>query len=105
MLKKAKIRKGDKVILIAGKDKGKTGTVSAVHLKDERVTVSGINLAKKHQKPTPVAAGGIVTKELPVHISNVALLDPQDGKATRAGFIEQNGKKVRVSKRSQQAIA
>ena len=100
-----KIKKGDQVIVITGRDKGKTGEVIKSMPKENKVIVQGINLVKRHTKPTQESAGGIVTKEAPIHVSNVALIDPKDGKATRVGFKVENGQKVRVSKRSGEVIS
>lgn len=97
----AKIRKGDKVIVITGRDKGRTGEVVEVRPDDNRAVVRGINMVKRHQKQTAQQEGGIISKELPIHISNIALADPKGGKATRVGFkVLKDGKKVRVAKRS-----
>ena len=100
-----KIKKGDKVIVITGKDKGKTGEVTKAMPKENKVIVSGINLAKRHQKPSQENAGGVVSKEMPIHVSNVALVDPKSGKATRVAVrVEEGGRKVRVAKRSGDVI-
>lgn len=100
-----KIKKGDKVIVITGKDKGKTGEVTKAMPKENKVIVSGINLAKRHQKPSQENAGGVVSKEMPIHVSNVALVDPKSGKATRVAIrVEEGGRKVRVAKRSGDVI-
>ena len=100
-----KIKKGDKVIVITGKDKGKTGEVVKAMPKENKVVVAGINMAKRHQKPSQENAGGIVSKEMPIHVSNVALIDPKSGKATRVAMrLEEGGRKVRVAKRSGDAI-
>ena len=97
----AKIRKGDKVVMLAGRDKGRTGEVIEVRPTDNRVLVRGINMVKRHQKQTAQQEGGLISKELPIHISNIALADPKGGKATRVGFkVLKDGKKVRVAKRS-----
>lgn len=96
----AKIKKGDTVIVIAGKDKGKSGEVLQVLPKESRIVVQGINLVKRHQKPSMQNAGGITTKELSLHISNVALKDPKTGKPTRVGFEVKDGSKQRIAKRS-----
>jgi large subunit ribosomal protein L24 len=96
-----KIKKGDDVIVITGKDKGKRGTVSRVMLDVDRVLVDGINMVKKHQKPNPAAGapGGIVDKEMPMDISNVALFNPATGKADRVGIKQlDDGRKVRYFK-------
>ena len=82
----AKIRKGDKVVVLTGRDKGRSGEVIAVNPSDERALVRGINMVKRHQKQTAQQEGGIISKELPIHLSNVALADPNDGKPTRVGF-------------------
>jgi large subunit ribosomal protein L24 len=97
----AKIKKGDKVVVLTGRDKGKTGEVFQVMPKETRALVRGINLVKRHQKQTASQEAGIVSKEAPVHLSNIALLDPKDGKPTRVGFkVLEDGRKVRVAKRS-----
>ena len=100
-----KIKKGDQVIVITGRDKGKTGEVIQAMPKDSKVVVRGINLVKRHTKPTQENAGGIVSKEQPIHVSNVALIDPKSGKATRVGIKIENGQKVRVAKKSGEVIA
>ena len=100
-----KIKKGDKVIVITGKDKGKTGEVVKAMPKENKVIVAGINMAKRHQKPSQENAGGIISKEMPIHVSNVALIDPKSGKATRVAMrLEEGGRKVRIAKRSGDAI-
>jgi len=99
-----KIKKGDQVIVITGRDKGKTGEVIQAMPKDSKVVVRGINLVKRHTKPTQENAGGIVSKEQPIHVSNVALIDPKSGKATRVGIKVENGQKVRVAKKSGEVI-
>jgi large subunit ribosomal protein L24 len=97
----AKIRKGDKVVVIAGRDKGRTGEVIEVNPTAGRALVRGVNLVKRHQRQTAQQQGGIISKELPVHLSNIAIADPRDGKPTRVGFkILDDGRKVRVAKRS-----
>jgi len=97
----AKIRKGDKVIVVTGRDKGRTGEVVQVMPSEERALVRGVNLVKRHQRQTPSQEGGIISKEAPVHLSNIAVADPKDGKPTRVGFkIGADGRKVRVAKRS-----
>jgi len=98
---KLKIKKGDKVVVIAGKDKGKTGEVTRVILEENRVVVSGINMMTKHAKPTQTSAGGLNRVEAPIQVSNVALADPKTGKATKVGYKTlADGKKVRVAKKS-----
>ena len=100
----AKIRKGDKVVMLTGRDKGRSGEVVEVHPDDNRVLVRGINMVKRHQKQSAQQEGGIISKELPVHLSNVAIADPKDGKPTRVGFkfvgLGDDRKKVRIAKRS-----
>ena len=100
----AKIKKGDKVIVIAGKDRGAEGVVTQVFPKDDRVVVRGVNLIKKHQRQTPQQEGGVITREAPLHISNVALKDPKTGKPTRVGFKMEGDTKVRVAKASGEVI-
>lgn len=103
---KLKIKKGDQVIVLAGKDKGTKGEVLYVYPEAARVLVQGVNKVTKHSKPTQVSAGGISQKELPIHISNVALVDPKGGKATRVGYKTlKDGKKVRVARKSGETIA
>ena len=100
----ARIKKGDKVVIIAGRDKGRTGEVIAMHRDDGRALVRGVNVVKRHQRQSASQEGGIISKELPIHLSNIALADPKDGKATRVGFKfvgkGEDRKKVRVAKRS-----
>ena len=101
----AKIKKGDRVVVLAGKDKGKTGDVLQVYPKDSRVIVSGVNMVKRHTAPSQMNAGGIVEKEAALHVSNVAHADPKDGKPTRVGFKMLEGdRKVRYAKRSGEVI-
>ena len=100
-----KIKKGDKVVVLAGKDKGRTGEVVSVSPRDSRALVRGVNLIRRHQRQTQNQEGGIITKEAPIHLSNIALADPKDGKPTRVGFtFQKDGKKVRVAKRSGETI-
>jgi large subunit ribosomal protein L24 len=100
-----KIRKGDTVVVLAGKDKGRSGEVLRVIPKDEKAIVRGINVVVRHQRQTQAQQGGLVRKEAPIHLSNIALADPKDGKPTRVGFqIQADGKKVRVAKRSGEVI-
>ena len=101
----AKIKKGDRVVVLTGKDKGRQGQVLRVTPKDSRVLVSGINMVKRHTRPTQSdPQGGIKNKEASLHISNVALLDPKSGEATRVGFRIDGDKKVRVAKKSGEVI-
>ena len=105
MAKSFKIRKGDRVTVITGRDKGKKGEVVRVLRKENRVLVQGVNMVKRHQGPTQAGAGGIIDKEAPLHISNVALIDPKTDRPTRVGYrLEEGGRKVRVAKRSGEAI-
>ena len=105
MALKLKIKKGDKVIVTTGKDRGKQGEVVRMIPTENRAVVRGVNLAKRHTKQTAAQEGGIVTKEMPIHVSNLALRDPKDGKPTRVGYkILADGKKVRVAKRSGEVI-
>jgi large subunit ribosomal protein L24 len=105
MAVKLKLKKGDRVIVVAGKDKGKSGDVLKMLPKENRAVVSGVNVARKHMKQTAAQEGGIVNKELSIHVSNLAHIDPKDGKATRVGFkVLDDGKKVRVAKRSGEVI-
>ncbi len=102
---KLKIKKGDKVIVLSGKDKGKQGEVLKVMPRDARVLVQGVNVVKRHQRPTQLDAGGIKEKELPIHISNVAFIDPKDSKPSRVGYkMLKDGRKVRVARRSGEVI-
>ena len=95
-----KIRKGDKVVVLTGKDKGRTGEVVQVMPKEDRAVDKGINLVKRHQRQTKTQEAGIITKEASIHLSNIAIADPKDGKPTRVGFKVEGDKKVRVAKRS-----
>lgn len=105
MAKKFKIKKGDKIIVITGRDKGKTGEVLEVRRKDDRVLVRGVNVVKRHTRPTQTSPGGIIEKEAPVHISNVAHVDPKEDKPTRVGLrTDDAGRKVRFARRSGEAI-
>ncbi|AQS41257.1 MAG: 50S ribosomal protein L24 [Candidatus Tokpelaia hoelldobleri] len=100
-----KIRKGDKVVVLTGKDKGRNGEVIKVNPKEDNALVRGLNMVKRHQRQTQTQEAGIISKEAPIHLSNLAVADPKDGKPTRVGFrIEKDGKKVRVAKRSGELI-
>jgi len=105
----ARIRTDDTVIVIAGKDKGKTGRVLRVDLKRDKVFVEGLNVVKRHQRPTPGrpnAAVGVIEKEGPIHVSNVAILDPRESKPTRVGVRrDDEGRRVRVARRSGAELA
>ncbi|MFY9833415.1 MAG: 50S ribosomal protein L24 [Methylocystis sp.] len=101
----AKIKKGDKVVVLAGRDKGRTGEVVKVHPDEGRALVEGVNQVKRHQRQTKDREAGIVTKSAPIDLSNLAIADPKDGKPTRVGFkILDDGRKVRVAKRSGEQI-
>ncbi len=100
----SRVRKGDEVIVISGKDRGKRGTVLRAEPKKERVYVEGLNMIKRHQRPTQTAAGqqagGVIEREGPLHVSNVMLVDPKDGGPTRVGIQIEDGQRRRVAKRS-----
>lgn len=100
----ARIKREDEVIVISGKDRGKRGKVLRVDPTKERVYVEGLNIVKRHQRPTQTAsgqqAGGVIEREGPIHVSNVMLIDPKDGKPTRVGIEIDDGKRFRVGKRS-----
>ncbi len=101
----AKIRKGDDVIVLTGRDKGKKGTVLSVDPTKRRAVVQGVNVAKRHTAPTQGDPGGIKDKELSIHLSNIALEDPKNGEPTRVGFTTQkDGSKIRVARRSGEEI-
>nr|WP_321456655.1 50S ribosomal protein L24 [uncultured Cohaesibacter sp.] len=100
----AKLKKGDRVIVLAGKDKGKSGEIVQVMPAEERAIVRGVNLVKRHQRQNQMQEAGIITKEAPIHLSNLALADPKDNKPTRVGFTVKEGNKVRVAKRSGDVI-
>lgn len=100
-----KIKKGDHVIVLTGRDKGKHGEVIEVRPKENRALVRGVNVVRRHQKQTAQQEGGIISKEAAIHLSNIALEDPKDGKPTRVGFkLLDDGRKVRVAKRSGEVI-
>jgi len=101
----AKIRKGDRVVVLSGRSKGKRGDVLKVLPKEDRAVVQGVNMVKRHTKPTQRAAGGIVEQEAPIHLSNLAHLDPRTNQPTRVGFrVLDDGRKVRVARRSGEII-
>ena len=101
----AKIRKGDHVMVLTGRDKGKTGEVISVSPAASRAVVRGVNVVRRHQRQTANQEGGIISKEMGIHLSNLALLDPNDNKPTRVGFKTlKDGRKVRVAKRSGEEI-
>ncbi|KFB09940.1 MULTISPECIES: 50S ribosomal protein L24 [Nitratireductor] len=100
-----KIKRGDQVVVLAGRDKGRTGEVIKVMPKEDQALVRGINVVRRHQKQSAQQEGGIISKESPINLSNIALADPKDGKPTRVGFrVGDDGKKVRVAKRSGEVI-
>ena len=97
----AKIRKGDRVVVLSGRDKGRTGEVIEMRPAEDRALVRGINMVKRHQKQTAQQEGGIISKEATVHLSNLAVADPKDGKPTRVGYrVDPDGRKVRICKRT-----
>lgn len=100
----SKIKKGDKVVVLTGRSKGVIGEVLNVNPTENRALVQGVNMVKRHTRPTQASQGGIVEKEAPIHLSNIAMVDPKDNKATRVGFKDVDGKKVRISKRSGEAL-
>lgn len=102
----AKIKQGDKVVVLTGKDKGKTGEVKKVLPSENRAIVEGINMVKRHTRPSMAGQGGIISKEASIHLSNIALADPKDGKPTRVGFaVLKDGSKTRVAKRSGETLS
>lgn len=102
----AKIKSGDQVVVLAGKDKRKAGQVLKVLPKENRAVVQGVNMVKRHTRQSATTQGGIIEKEQSIHLSNLALVDPKDGKATRVGFtVAADGTKTRVAKRSGEALA
>ncbi len=100
----SKIKKGDKVVVLTGRSKGKTGEVLSVNPSDNLAIVQGVNVVKRHTRPTQMSEGGIVEKEATIHLSNIAHIDPKDGKPTRVGFKDVDGRKVRFAKRSGEAL-
>ena len=105
MARQFKVRKGDRVTVITGREKGKTGEVLRVLRAADRVLVQGVNMIKRHQRPTGMTPGGIMEKEAPIHISNVALIDPKTDRQTRVGYrFDDAGRKLRVARRSGEAI-
>ena len=105
MALKLKIRKGDTVVVLCGRDKGKTGEVIKVRPKDQRVVVRGVNMIKRHTRPSQTTPGGVLEREAALHISNLAIADPKDGKPTRVGYrVLEDGRKVRFAKLSGEVI-
>lgn len=102
---KLKMKKGDKVIVLAGKDKGKRGEILKMLVNERKVIVQGVNMVKRHTKPSQAGAGGIESKEMPIQISNLAIEDPKDGTATRVGYKHlKDGTKVRYAKKSGEVL-
>jgi len=99
-----KIKKGDKVVVLTGRSKGQTGEVLTVNPTENRALVQGVNMVKRHTRPTQSTEGGIIEKEAPIHLSNIAHIDPKDDKAVRVGFKEIDGRKVRYAKRSGEVL-
>jgi large subunit ribosomal protein L24 len=105
VVRKFKIKKGDRVVVISGRDRGKQGEVLRVVRKEERLIVQGVNMVKRHSRPSAGHPGGIIDKEAPIHVSNVAHLDPASSRPTRVGYkFLEDGRKVRVAKRSGEVI-
>ena len=105
MAKKFRLRKGDNVVVLSGRDKGKTGSILRILRSRDCVIVDGVNMVKRHTRPSKAQPVGIVDKEAPIHISNIALADPKDGSATRVGYrFLEDGRKVRFSKQSGEVI-
>ncbi len=105
MALKLKIRKGDTVVVLCGRDKGKTGEVLRVRPKEQRVVVRGVNVIKRHTRPSQTTPGGVLEREAALHISNLAIADPKDGKPTRVGYrVLEDGRKVRFAKRSGEIV-
>jgi large subunit ribosomal protein L24 len=104
MATKLKVKKGDKVVVITGRDKGKSGEILKVLREENRVIVQGVNLAQRHQKQSMSKEGGIVQKELTIHVSNVALIDPKTDKPTRIGYKMDGERKIRIARRSGEAL-
>ena len=99
-----KLKKGDNVLVISGKDKGKTGSIISIFPKVNKVIIKGVNIVKKHQKPSKQSSGGIINKELSIHLSNLSLLDATNGKKTKVGFKIEDKKKLRYAKKSGEII-
>jgi large subunit ribosomal protein L24 len=104
MATKLKVKKGDKVVVITGRDKGKSGEIVKVLRAENRVVVQGVNMAQRHQRQSMQQEGGIVSKELAIHVSNVALIDPKTQKPTRVGYKMDGERKIRVARRSGEAL-
>jgi large subunit ribosomal protein L24 len=104
MAEKFKIKKGDQVVVTTGRDKGRRGEVMEVRRTENRVLVQGCNIVKRHTRATQTNPGGIINKEAPLHISNVSLIDPDSGQATRVGYEVKDGQKIRIARRSGKAL-
>ena len=104
MAEKFKIKKGDQVVVTTGRDKGRRGEVIEVRRTENRILVQGCNIVKRHTRATQTNPGGIINKEAPLHISNVSLIDPDSGQATRVGYEVKDGKKIRIARRSGKAL-
>ncbi len=105
MATKLKIKKGDRVVVLAGRDKGKTGDVLQMFPSENKALVQGVNIVRRHQRQTAQAEGGIISRESKIHLSNIALADPKDGKPTRVGYVvDKDGVKKRIAKRSGDVI-
>ena len=101
---KTKLKKGDNVLILSGKDKGKSGSILSIFPKSNRALLKGINIVKKHQKPSKQSGGGIIEKELSVHISNLSFISIKDGKKTKIGYKLENKKKIRFEKKTGEVI-
>ena len=99
-----RLKKGDKVVVTTGKDRGRTGTITQMVTKSDRAFVQGVNMVKRHQRQTQTEEGGIVAKEASIHLSNLMLADPKDGQPTRVRIEQRDGKRVRVAKRSGEVV-
>jgi large subunit ribosomal protein L24 len=105
MTEKFKLKKGDEVVVLAGRDRGKKGRILQMLRADKRALVEGVNMVRRHTRPSQTQAGGIVEKEAPIHLSNLAIADPKDGSPSRIGFkVLEDGRKVRFAKRSGEVI-
>ena len=101
---KTKLKKGDNVLVISGKDKGKSGSILSIFPRKNKAIVKGINIVKKHQKPDKKSSGGIIEKELPIEISNLSFISIKDGKKTKIGYKFENNKKIRFEKKTGEII-
>tara|TARA_Y100000590_G_scaffold76915_1_gene85166 strand:- start:560 stop:886 length:327 start_codon:yes stop_codon:yes gene_type:complete len=101
---KTKLKKGDNVLVLSGKDKGKSGSILTIFPKENKAIIKGVNIVKKHQKPTKQSGGGITEKELPINLSNLAYISVKDGKKTKIGYKFENNKKIRFEKKTGETI-